>query len=65
MSDLVGTPEDQFYRFPAHFKFLPLSIQGHYSPTCLKQAAKGNTKIACLRQGLLNRGYVLTLGWAS
>ena len=23
-----------------------------YSPTCLKQAAKGNTKIACLRQVL-------------
>ena len=24
----------------------------NYSPTCLKQAAKGNTKIACLRQVL-------------
>ena len=23
-----------------------------YSPTCLEQAAKGNTKIACLRQVL-------------
>ena len=30
-----------------------------YSPTCPKQAAKGNTKMACLR---LVRGGVLTLG---
>ena len=29
------------------------SVYGpYYSPTCLKQAAKGNTKTACLRQVL-------------
>ena len=28
-------------------------LKFEYSPTCLKQAAKGNTKIACLRHWCL------------
>ena len=44
---LVSYPPSIFW-----FWLYCISILYIYSPTCLKQAAKGNTKIACLRQVL-------------
>ena len=35
---------------PVDMTILNKHVKGKYSQTCLKQAAKGNTKIACLRQ---------------